>query len=75
MCYLNCKNRLLVLFALLLSLTACTHVEPWNRGYLAKSNMAWQTDPQASQLNKHIYFAKEGSSGGGQATGGGCGCN
>jgi hypothetical protein len=32
-------------------------------------------DSLRSSLDNHIYFSKEGSSGGGQAAGGGCGCN
>ena len=56
-------------------LSACSTVRPWERGDLAKQEMAWQPDPMESQLLDHIYFAKEASSGGGQASGGGCGCN
>jgi hypothetical protein len=37
--------------------------------------MAWDVDPMKARLDRHIYFSKEGSSGGGQAAGGGCGCN
>lgn len=72
---MNKKLVFMLVIISLLGLTACTHVEPWERGYLAKANMAAQTDPQAGQLDNHVYFSKEGSSGGGKATGGGCGCN
>lgn len=54
--------------------SGCTTVKPWQRGYLSKDVMT-TTDPLRSSLDNHIYFSKEGSSGGGQAAGGGCGCN
>lgn len=59
----------------LLMLQACTSVPPYQRGNLAKLEMAWTPDPQDATLSKHIYFAKEASSGGAEAAGGGCGCN
>ena len=59
----------------LLLLSGCSTVKPWERGNLAQDVMAWQLDPLKSSLDNHIHFAKEGSSGGGQAAGGGCGCN
>ncbi|GJM08284.1 MAG: hypothetical protein DHS20C11_05600 [Lysobacteraceae bacterium] len=42
---------------------------------LAGDAMAMVADPMAAGLDEHIYFAKEASSGGGEASGGGCGCN
>ena len=53
----------------------CSTVKPWQRGYLSKDIMSSAIDPLGSSLDNHIYFSKEGSSGGGQAAGGGCGCN
>ncbi len=64
---------LVVLFSLCLS--ACAQVQPWQRNLLAKPEMAWQPDPLSNQLSEHIYFSKEGSTGGNRAAGGGCGCN
>jgi len=57
------------------SLNACTQVRPWERGYLAREEMGWNTDNLESALNDHIFFSKEASSGGNSAAGGGCGCN
>jgi hypothetical protein len=37
--------------------------------------MAWDRDVLERQLNDHIFFSKEASSGGNSAAGGGCGCN
>lgn len=56
-------------------LAACTQVRPWEKGILAKEEMAWRTDALEGALNDHIYFSKEASSGGSSAAGGGCGCN
>ncbi|MGV6852174.1 MAG: DUF4266 domain-containing protein [bacterium] len=53
----------------------CTTVQPWERGTLARADMALSSDPLESGLNQHIYFAKEASSGGLESSGGGCGCN
>lgn len=59
----------------LTALSSCTQVRPWERGYLAKEEMAWDSDVLERQLNDHIFFSKEASSGGNSAAGGGCGCN
>lgn len=56
-------------------LAGCTQVRPWEMGYLAKKEMAWDADPLEAALNDHIFFSKEASSGGNSAAGGGCGCN
>ncbi len=65
----------LILCCSSLLLSACSAVKPWERGNLAQDIMALQGDPLKASLDNHIYFSKEGSSGGGQAAGGGCGCN
>lgn len=56
-------------------LSGCAPVAAWERGTLAKPEMALEADPLASQLDAHVYFSKEASSGGNSASGGGCGCN
>jgi hypothetical protein len=56
-------------------LTSCADVRAWERGYLAREEMAWDPDTLESSLNDHIFFSKEASSGGNSAAGGGCGCN
>jgi len=65
----------LLILSGLLSLSACSQVRPWERGTLAKKEMAWEIDILESKLNDHIFFSKEASSGGNGAAGGGCGCN
>ncbi len=69
------NKKILLLPVLLSSLWGCTTVQPWERGDLAKIEMAWDPDPMKSALRDHIYFSKEGSSGGASSGGGGCGCN
>lgn len=67
-----------VTLALLLAqLTACSSlgVKPWERDILAKDEMALNSAPLDNRLDDHIYFSKEGSSGGRSFAGGGCGCN
>ena len=67
------RSKLVIVFLLVAS--GCETVEPWQRGTLAKEDMAWQTDVMDSALKDHIYYSKEASSGGSGAAGGGCGCN
>ncbi len=66
---------LLLMLACSTLLTACTPVAAWERGTLAKPEMALESDPLAATLHNHVYFSKEASSGGNSASGGGCGCN
>ena len=60
------------------SLTACAGiqpVQPWEKGMLAKPEMTFEGDPLDNSFTEHIYFSKEGASGGSGVGGGGCGCN
>lgn len=63
--------------ALLGALNGCSSlgVKPWQRDILAKEEMALNSAPLDNRLDDHIYFSKEGSSGGRSFAGGGCGCN
>ncbi len=58
-------------------LAACSTlgVEPWERDVLAKDEMQLVSDPLEANIDDHIYFSKEASSGGRGFGGGGCGCN
>ena len=62
---------------LLLILTGCSSmgVQPWERDLLAKESMQLVPDYFDNYYDEHIYFSKEGSSGGQGVGGGGCGCN
>jgi len=60
---------------LLLLLGACTHVEPWERGVLARPDMATTPAPLQTQVRRHIYNSREAAAGAvGTGGGGGCGC-
>lgn len=67
--------KLSSILLVVLMAAACTQVKPWERGELAKREMAFDVDPMETQIKNHIYFSKEGSSSGSAVTGGGCGCN
>ncbi|MEL7312814.1 MAG: DUF4266 domain-containing protein [Pseudomonadota bacterium] len=53
----------------------CTPVQPWEKGYLAREEMMLTPDPLAATLSDHVFFSKEASTSGSQASGSGCGCN
>ncbi len=72
--------QLAVAAALLLlasSLTGCAamRVRPWDRDLLAEKKMNFNPHPLELAVDEHIYFSKEGSTGGQSVGGGGCGCN
>jgi hypothetical protein len=52
-----------------------TAVKPWDRDLLAQKKMQLVTHPMVNSIDEHIYFSKEGSTGGQDVGGGGCGCN
>ena len=66
-----------VLLLAVSQLAACSTlgVKPWERDILAREEMALNASPMDNRLDDHIYFSKEGSSGGRSFAGGGCGCN
>ena len=51
----------LFLAMVLVGLTACTTVKPWQRDLLAKPQMALDSDPLQTSFDEHIYFSKEAS--------------
>jgi hypothetical protein len=67
--------RWISLIALAICLGACAPVQPWQKGNLAKSNMAFDPDKLDARLKEHIYASKEAASGGNGVSTGGCGCN
>ncbi len=72
---MNRKNILTLVMLVTLSACASTPVQPWEKGVLANPDMAPESSPLTSSLDDHIYFSKEGTSGGRGFAGGGCGCN
>ncbi len=53
----------------------CATVQPWERGDLARPEMAFEPDPLLAGYRRHVEFSKEAASGGPALSGGGCGCN
>jgi len=66
---------LLVAAAALSAGCAATALHPWDRDLLAQKQMSFVPLVRANAIDDHIYFSKEGSLGGHQVGGGGCGCN
>ncbi len=65
----------LIVLMLAIGLTGCQTVSSWERGELARRDMASDPDPLEAQRRNHIYFSKEASLPGGGGASGGCGCN
>ncbi len=61
--------------ALVVTLTGCSTVKPWERGTLADYTMRADRDPLAVSLSEHVWFSREAHAGGRGVGGGGCGCN
>ena len=66
-------TRFIVAIGLLLS--GCATVAPYQRGYLARPDMAFDASPGATRALEKTFGAKEASSGGATVGGGGCGCS
>ncbi len=58
-----------------LALGGCAGPQAWEKGNLAKPEMAMGGSPLEQRYQQHIYTSKEASSGGYGVGGGGCGCN
>ena len=67
----------LLMIGTLIAFTGCSSlgVQPWERDLLAKDEMSLTAGATDLSLDDHIYFSKEGASGGRGFAGGGCGCN
>jgi hypothetical protein len=66
------------LASLLLALVAvqvgCATPAPWQRGRLAKPQMALDPEPAQRTLREHVHRSREAATGAGVGAGGGCGC-
>jgi len=56
-------------------LPGCATVEPWQRGYLSRPDMALDASPGVAKALEKTYASKEAAQGGASVGGGGCGCN
>lgn len=65
----------LILMALGAAGCSAFNVKPWQHDLMAEPAMQLDAYPLEAAMDNHIYFSKEGSSGGRTYAGGGCGCN
>ena len=54
---------------------ACAPVAPYQRGYLARPDMAFEESPGTAKALEKVFVAKEAASGSATVGGSGCGCN
>jgi len=66
---------MVVIVTIVCATTACARVAPYERETLARRDMALGENGDLSAGEEHAEAYREGSSGGGDAKGGGCGCN
>lgn len=64
-----------VLVVVSVASAACATVRPEDKEYLAEPSMTWTNSSFAARHEAHIVDNREGSTGGSQTKGGGCGCN
>lgn len=70
-------TRLALLLGVWAALAGCASepVKAWQKEHLARPDMNPDNDPAAVRFLEHVYFSREGTSGGSGIGGGGCGCN
>lgn len=64
-----------IAIAAALCLSACSRVKPYQRETHARRSMKTTPDKVEDKLDGHVEEYREGSTGGGGVSGGGCGCN
>jgi len=64
-----------ILLGLVLASAGCARVAPYERETLARRDMELGGNAALVAGEEHAQAYREGSSGGGDAKGGGCGCN
>jgi hypothetical protein len=73
------KRKIFVTSICLLLCSGCATfgepVKPWQKGNLARPDMALELDPHDARLVEHTYVSMEAAFGGMGVGGGGCGCN
>ena len=67
--------KIVGLVFLALMTAGCQHVEPWQRGTLARPEMSFESDALHASLKRQVFYSKESASGGAATAGVGCGCN
>jgi hypothetical protein len=67
-------NSYYLIYFIACNLVACAHVDAWERGNLAKPQMAIETNPLLNSMRAHNYGSREAGASNSFAGGGGCGC-
>jgi hypothetical protein len=70
-------QRSILLCALVLSAGAygCSHVSPYEREYMTRPGMDSTSEEFGQEFEAHVQNAREGATGRGSVSSGGCGCN
>jgi hypothetical protein len=68
------KALYIIMFFVLLLVTGCAVVQPWERERLADPNMIFDENPIQKGVQDHYINIREGSEGGNGSESGGCGC-
>lgn len=69
------KTALLCAITLLACASGCVRVQPYEREVLARRDMEMGSEGDLTAGEEHAQAYREASMGGGDAKGGGCGCN
>jgi hypothetical protein len=67
-------SLLIMILAAAACLTGCVAVQPWQREYLADETMQFDPNDLETAWTQHVNDVLEGSRGGFNGSGGGCGC-
>ena len=68
-------RTLLIVCVTALLCVGCVTVQPWQRERLAQTDMQFGGAEEIHSAESHATEVREGSAGGFDASGGGCGCN
>jgi len=67
--------RRLIPVVMMLALTGCVTVAPYQREDLTRPGMDVESEDGERHFRSHVHDSREGATGGAGSTGGGCGCN
>ncbi|MBN2702340.1 MAG: DUF4266 domain-containing protein [Methylothermaceae bacterium] len=68
------KTKIMPLLFIASGLIGCAQVPPWERGYLAKPQMALDPYPLQNSVREHVHGSREAGGSARSSGGGGCGC-
>ena len=68
-------KRVILCLLLPIVMGACARVAPYQRGYLARPEMALDASGGTGIALDKVFASKEAASGSARVGGGGCGCN